>query len=363
MSKLEIKQTETASEDDWSSLNHVHTLVLMIVTALGIYLCYSLVAPFLPVIVWALTLAVMFAPLQRWLEAKVRYSTVAALISILIIGFIVVVPAIFVGEQLLEQVVKGSQLIESKVDSGEWRRVLEAQPKLAPIVNKIERYVNLSEIVKTLNTKLGSVVGAVVKGSLLQVLGFVLVFYVLFFFLRDRHLALKSVMALSPLTQMEMSRLFNQVGDTIHAIVYGTFAIAVVQGCLGGLMFWWLGLPAPLLWGLVMSLLAVVPMLGTSVIWAPAALFLALEGDLGSALILALWGMLVVGTIDNLLRPIFVGNRLKLHTILAFMSIVGGLLLFGPAGLILGPVILTVTIALLEIWLTRTSVRVVEPQG
>ena len=361
MSKLEIKQTETASEDDWSSLNHVHTLVLMIVTALGIYLCYSLVAPFLPVIVWALTLAVMFAPLQRWLEAKVRYSTVAALISILIIGFIVVVPAIFVGEQLLEQVVKGSQLIESKVDSGEWRRVLEAQPKLAPIVNKIERYVNLSEIVKTLNTKLGSVVGAVVKGSLLQVLGFVLVFYVLFFFLRDRHLALKSVMALSPLTQMEMSRLFNQVGDTIHAIVYGTFAIAVVQGCLGGLMFWWLGLPAPLLWGLVMSLLAVVPMLGTSVIWAPAALFLALEGDLGSALILALWGMLVVGTIDNLLRPIFVGNRLKLHTILAFMSIVGGLLLFGPAGLILGPVILTVTIALLEIWLTRTSMKAAEP--
>lgn len=363
MSKLETKQIETASEDDWSSLNHVHTLVLMIVTALGVYLCYRLVAPFLPVIVWALTLAVMFAPLQRWLEAKVRYSTVAALISILIIGFIVVVPAAFVGEQLLEQVVKGSQLIESKVDSGEWRRVLETQPKLAPVVKKIERYVNLPEIVKTLNAKLGSVVGAIVKGSLLQVLGFVLVFYVLFFFLRDRHLALKSMMALSPLTQMEMGRLFNQVGDTIHAIVYGTFAIAVVQGCLGGLMFWWLGLPAPLLWGLVMSLLAVVPMLGTSVIWAPAALFLALEGDMGSALILTLWGMLVVGTIDNLLRPIFVGNRLKLHTILAFMSIVGGLLLFGPAGLILGPVILTVTIALLEIWLTRTSVRAAEPQG
>lgn len=363
MSKQETKQTETASQDDWSSLNHVHTLVLMIVTALGVYLCYRLVAPFLPVIVWALTLAVMFAPLQRWLEAKVRYSTVAALISILIIGFIVVVPAIFVGEQLLEQVVKGSQLIESKVDSGEWRRVLEAQPKLTPILNKIERYVNFPEIVKTLNAKLGSVVGAIVKGSLLQVLGFVLVFYVLFFFLRDRHSALKSMMALSPLTQIEMGRLFNQVGDTIHAIVYGTFAIAVVQGCLGGLMFWWLGLPAPLLWGLVMSLLAVVPMLGTSVIWAPAALFLALEGDPGSALILTLWGMLVVGTIDNLLRPIFVGNRLKLHTILAFMSIVGGLLLFGPAGLILGPVILTVTIALLEIWLTRTSVRVVEPQG
>ncbi|MGB7815118.1 MAG: AI-2E family transporter [Methylotenera sp.] len=360
MSKLETKQTETASEDDWSSLNHVHTLVLMMLTALGIYLCYRLVAPFLPVIVWALTLAVMFAPLQRWLEAKARYPNFAALISILIIGFIVVIPAMFVGDLLVEQVVKGSLLIESKVDSGEWRRVLEAQPKVAPIVNKIEQYINLPETVKTLNAKLGSVVGAIVKGSLFHVLGFVLVFYVLFFFLRDRHLALKSITSLSPLSQTEMSMLLNRVGDTIHAIVYGTFAIAVVQGCLGGLMFWWLGLPAPLLWGLVMSLLAVVPMLGTSVIWAPAALFLALEGSLGSALILTLWGMLVVGTIDNLLRPIFVGNRLKLHTVLAFMSIVGGLVLFGPAGLILGPVVLTVTIALLEIWLTRTSIEIAE---
>jgi predicted PurR-regulated permease PerM len=163
-------------------------------------------------------------------------------------------------------------------------------------------------------------------------------------------------MALSPLSEPEMSRLFNRVGDTIHATVYGTFAIAAVQGCLGGLMFWWLGLPAPLLWGFVMSLLAIVPMLGTFVIWAPAALFLALEGNWSSALILAFWGMLIVGTIDNLLRPVFVGNRLKLHTVLTFMSVVGGLMLFGPAGLILGPVTLTVTIVLLDIWFVRTSV-------
>ena len=149
----------------------------------------------------------------------------------------------------------------------------------------------------------------------------------------------------------------KRVGDTIHATVYGTFAIAAVQGLLGGLMFWWLELPAPLLWGLMMSLLAIVPMLGASVIWAPAALFLALEGNVGSALMLAVWGILVVSTIDNLLRPIFVGNRLKLHTILAFMSVVGGLVLFGPAGLILGPVILTVTMLLLEIWFKRTAVR------
>ena len=153
-----------------------------------------------------------------------------------------------------------------------------------------------------------------------------------------------------------MDRVCRRVGDTIYATIYGTLAVSAVQGLLGGLMFWWLGLPAPLLWGVVMALLAVLPVLGAFVIWIPAALFLALEGSWGKALILTAWGGVVVGTIDNLLRPILVGKRLKLHTVLAFVSVVGGLILFGPAGLILGPVVLTVAAVLLGIWRSRTAV-------
>lgn len=118
-------------------------------------------------------------------------------------------------------------------------------------------------------------------------------------------------------------------------------------------MFWWLGLPAPLLWGIVMGLLAVVPVLGAFVIWVPAAIFLLLDGSEGKALLLTLWGAVVVGGIDNLLYPMLVGKRLKMHTILAFISIVGGLIVFGASGLILGPVIVTITRLLLEIWRER----------
>jgi predicted PurR-regulated permease PerM len=150
-----------------------------------------------------------------------------------------------------------------------------------------------------------------------------------------------------------MDKLFTRVGDTVYATVYGTLAVAVVQGTLGGLMFWWLRLPAPLLWGLVMGGLAVIPVLGAFVIWIPAALYLALVGSWGKALILAVWGSVVVGGIDNVMYPILVGNRLKLHTIPAFISIIGGLTVFGPSGLILGPVTLTITILLLEIWRSR----------
>ena len=170
---------------------------------------------------------------------------------------------------------------------------------------------------------------------------------------------LETMRSLSPLSQAEMDRLFNQITDTIHATIYGTVVVACVQGTLGGLMFWWLGLPTPLLWGLVMGLLAIVPVLGAFVVWIPAAIFLALEGSWEKALILILWGGLVVSSIDNLLYPMLVGNRLKLHTVPAFISLVGGLTLFGPAGIILGPMAVTITMMLLEIWRTRFA----EPEG
>lgn len=194
-------------------------------------------------------------------------------------------------------------------------------------------------------------------GSLREGLGLVVTFYLLFFFLRDRHAGLRRLRSLSPLTRPEMDRLCGRVGDTIHATIYGTLAVAAVQGLLGGLMFWVLGLPAPLFWGVVMALLAVVPLLGAFVIWIPAALFLAMEGEWGKSVVLAIWGGVVVSTIDNLLRPHLVGERLKLHSVLAFISAVGGIVVFGTAGLVLGPLILTIMIELLALWGERVEVE------
>lgn len=339
--------------NDWGSKRHVQALVLMLVTALGILICYRLSVPFLPALAWALALAVLFAPLQAWLESRFGRPSLAAVIAVLVIGLIVVVPLTFVVQQLVQQAAQGAALVQAKVDSGEWRRALEAQPRLVPILDRIEQQFDVPGTAKELATWISTVAGSIVKGSVYQVIGFCITFYLLFFFLRDRQLALQSLRDLSPLRDAEFDRLCGRVSDTIHATVYGTLAVSSVQGLLGGLMFWWLGLPAPLLWGVVMALLAVVPVIGAFVVWIPAALFLAIEGSWGKALILALWGMLVVGTIDNLLRPILVGNRLKLHTVLAFMSVVGGLMLFGPAGLILGPVSLTITMVMLETWSQR----------
>ncbi len=335
--------------------DRVQSLVLAVATALGIFLCYRLAVPFLPAVAWALALAILFAPFQRWLEAKLKRPSLAAGVAVLVIGLMVVVPATFVGQRLVQQAAQGAEAIEAKISSGEWRQALDAQPRLAALAYRIEQQIDLPGTIKGITSWLSSTAGSIVKGSVFQVIGFCLVFYLLFFFLRDRVVALQSLRSLSPLSEIEMDRVCSGVKNTIYATVYGTLAVSAVQGLLGGLMFWWLGLSSPLLWGVVMALLAVVPMVGAFVVWLPAALFLVSEGHWEKALILALWGMLVVGTIDNLLRPILVGNRLKLHTVLVFMSVVGGLMLFGPAGLILGPVVLTVTLVLLEIWSSRTT--------
>jgi predicted PurR-regulated permease PerM len=331
--------------------------VLLAATALGVIVCYLIAAPFVPALAWAVALAVLFAPLQRWLEARLHRHNVAALISVLVIGLIVVVPAIFVVQRLAVQAANGARLIEAEVESGDWRRALEAQPRLAPFAERIEQDLDLPGTAKAVASWFSSTAGSIVRGSVYQAIGFCLVFYLLFFLLRDRYVALEALRALSPLSESEMDHMISRISDTIQATIYGTLAVSAVQGLLGGLMFWWLGLPAPLLWGVVMGLLAVVPVLGAFVVWLPAVLFLLIEGHWGKALILALWGMFVVGTIDNLLRPVLVGNRLRLHTVLAFISVVGGLMWFGPAGLILGPVALTITTELLQAWLNhRTSI-------
>jgi predicted PurR-regulated permease PerM len=356
MNERETNPTAAPVANDWGSRSHVRTLVLMAATLVGIYLCYRLALPFLSAIVWALALAVVFTPFHRWLEAKVKHPNLAAGISVLVIGLVVLGLATFVGQQLVQEAANGTELIKTKVESGEWRHALEAHPRLVPLADWMERQ-NLPGTVMTVATWMTTTGASFVKGSVVEVIGLLLTFYLLFFFLRDRRAAIQLLRSLSPLSEVEMDRLFGRVGDTLYATIYGTLAVSAVQGVLGGLMFWWLGLPAPLLWGVVIALLAVVPVLGAFVVWIPAALFLAMEGSWGKALILTVWGGAVVSTIDNLLRPILVGKRLKLHTVLAFISVVGGVILFGPAGLILGPVVLTVTSVLLEIWRSRTAVE------
>lgn len=349
-------QEETASTvhaSEWR--DRIGMFVLLAATIGGVYLCYHLALPFLAPLAWALALAVLFSPMHCAIELKLKRPNLAATASVLIIALIVVAPSLFLADRLVGEAQKGANIIKAGVESGAWRKAIAERPAIAPAAQWIEEQFDIPGTVRDISSRLTDTGASLLRGSLMQMIGILLTFYFIFYFLRDRHVAAKALRSLLPLTYSETTRFFARITDTIHATVYGTLVVAAVQGTLGGLMFWWIGLPAPLLWGVVMAVLALVPVLGAFAVWIPAAIFLMLDGRWVEAVVLTVWGTVVVGGIDNLLYPMLIGSRLKLHTVAAFISIVGGLIVFGTSGLILGPLVLTISVLLLEIWQARVT--------
>lgn len=337
----------------WFSRERALALVLAAMTALAVYLCYIIAYPFLPSMAWALALAIIAHPLHAQIASRVQREGLAAAISVALITFVIVGPTLLVTQQLAQQAAQGLQQAQKMPTS--MQALAKRHPRLAPAVKWVQQRMDVPAEAQQLAKNVASRVPGFVSGSFWIAAQLLITLFVLFFFLRDRRSAVGYVRSLMPLSNSETNEMFGRIADTIYATVYGTVVVALVQGTLGGLMFWWLGLPLPLLWGAVMALLAIVPVLGAFVVWVPAAIFLALSGNWVKALILAAWGGIVISMVDNLLYPILVGKRLRMHTLPVFLAIVGGLHAFGAAGLILGPVVLAVTDGLFDIWRRRTA--------
>ncbi len=333
----------------------ISTVILTCGVVLGLVLCYFVAIPFVPAIVGSFTLSVIFVPLDTRIRKTVGSVGVSAAATMTVVAIVVVIPAFVVIGTLLNEAERSAALIGSLIDSQTWSRALESRPRLAPLLRLINERFDVPDLVKASTAWLAGWSGAFVQGSLSGTLSLMLTFYFLFYLLRDREAIRAAVEEALPLSETEFSRLADRVVNTIKATVLGMAAVAILQGFLGGLMFWWLGLPGYLFWGVLMALLAVVPFLGAFVVWAPAALFLALAGDLKSAAILAVWGTIVVGLVDNVAYPILVGKRLMLHTVPSFIALAGGLMLLGAPGIILGPIIFSVSLTLIEILKKRLS--------
>ncbi|MGD9541217.1 HAD-IC family P-type ATPase [Methylocystis sp.] len=338
------------SHDEYWSKGRIQAFARLAATLAGIYVCALLWAPFLSTLTLAVTLAILFVPAHELIEQRLKSSNLAAAASVLVVAFIVVAPMFFVGERLFSEAANNADYVQRQIASSDWRQLIGKHRWTAALSQWIQNEIDPGAIVSRLASWLTNTGAAFLRRSTAGLISILITFYALFYMLRDRREAVAMVKALSPLAEAETDLIVTRVEDTVYAIVYGTLAVAAVQGALAGLMFWWLDLPAPLLWGLVMGLLSIVPVLGAFIVWIPASIVLALDGNWEKAIILSAWGGLVVGSVDNLLRPLLMGGRLKIHTFTTFISLLGGLNLFGAPGMILGPVAMTVTIALLGLW-------------
>ena len=291
-------------------------------------------------------------PLFRWLVKKLGKNT-AAFLSVLLICLAIVVPVIFLMQILVHEAIQGISALSGPQALGNVRNALEHSALFGTLLRSLDSRVDLPDealqLARGAMQWLTTVTSSIVSGSAWAITQIATMIVVLFYFLRDQESILANLRSLVPLSAEETDRLFVRITETIRVSLYGKVVVAGIQGGLGGLIFWWLDLPAPAFWGFVMALLSVLPVLGAFVIWVPVALALALHGQWGQALLLTGWGILIVHPVDNFLGPVLVGTKLRLHTLFIFFSVIGGLAAFGASGIVLGPVIVAIVISMFDI--------------
>ena len=345
---------EPLFERDDMARNRATLVFLMVLTGVAVYLCYLLVAPFLKPIVFAILLAIILYPLHARIHKWVRSPNIAALFSTTAAVLVIASLTFFLGRAVITGL---RDIYQSLSGSGDVRErlglfmVRAVDWAIAVANNYVPISVpDLQQAVSRQSEKavaeLLAVTAGVVGNLSTLFLNAVMSFFVLFFLMRDGRAMLRRGSILLPLSQNQVSRLFQHLKHVLYAIVYGTLTIAAVQGTLTGIAFWILGLTSPVVWGLVTALCAMLPIIGTTLVFFPAICMLVVDGHWVKALILLIWALLIVHPVDNLLRPYLIGERVKLSTLYVLVALLGGLKAFGGLGVFLGPLILAVTIAL-----------------
>jgi predicted PurR-regulated permease PerM len=343
-----------AADADRSKLFFTRIAVVLMLAAL-LYVVGRIVAPLWQPLLWAVLLGSMLAPLNlrltRRLGGRARLASGLMTLGVVVL---LLLPVLAIGGAVAAQ---AAQLLKrfDATSLGSSRLDLSHIPFLARPLEWLQTTVgvSLAQIegwivsgAKMLLEGLATSGGAVMLGALGTLVSFVLMLFVLFFVLRDGPAFASAVVRMLPIESRLRQRLWRHLIDVTRAVFMGIGLTALVQGILLGIGVAIAGLPSPLVFGVLGALFALVPMVGTTIVWLPAALWLAASGQTGYALFMLAWGLIVVGSVDNFLRPILISGRVEVPTLAVFIGVMGGLSAFGFVGLFLGPIVLGLVVAL-----------------
>lgn len=322
-----------------------------------LYLIHLILAPFFAPIAWALFIAFLIYPLQRWLAGKLG-GALSAVILTVIVFFVLLGPLTGLGAAFAAQAAELARYVQQWVAENKPSDPSDVAslPYVGPAVAWLQETAGISlaqlqawalEAAQAILKNLTSLGRAAFLGALGTVIGFALMMFILFFAIRDGERWVATARRLVPMSAHERARLFEHLAAVTRAMVYGTGVTAMVQGALIAIGFAIVGLPSPVVFGVLAALAALIPLVGTPVVWVPAAIVLAAQDRWGAALFMALWGGFVV-TIDNFLRPWLVSGRAEIGALTVFIGVLGGVSAFGPIGVFLGPLVLALAIALVR---------------
>jgi len=337
--------------------NRVWLLVFLVIALAA---CYMLIKPYLQPIVLAILIGIMAAPVNERIVSLLNgRRNLGALIGCLLLSLVIVIPALILMVAILKQGISYSIVVREWATAENVQQLL-ANPRVVSVRERLTEVLpegalepeSIREQALALAGDMGKQfagVSTAIMGSVTAfIVNFMLLLFVLFFVLRDHERMISFMHHALPLSRSQEDVLFKEVREVSKSALLGSLLTAATQGVVGGFGLWLAGFPG-LFWGAVMAFTSLVPLVGTALVWVPAAIFLAVTGEYGWSLFLVGWGVIVVGSIDNFLRPLFMQGA-SMNTVVVFFSLIGGLQVFGLMGLIYGPLIFSVALVLFRLY-------------
>lgn len=301
--------------------------------------------PFYGAVFWAAILGILFAPLQRRLQLKFGWQhNLTSLCTLSICLVIAILPVIFIGVLLVQE---GATLYKN-IESGQLDiagYLTQFKQSLPPYFQYLlDRFgmgdvISLQEKIVKSALQGGQFLVSFGQGTFEFLMSFFIMLYLLFFFLRDGAELARKFRTAIPLDDQQKRLLQLKFNRVVRATIKGNVLVAITQGALGGLIFWVLDIPSAMLWAVLMAFLSLLPAVGAGIVWVPVAAFFLFSGAIWQGVVLALYGVLVIGLVDNVLRPMLVGKDTKMPDYLILISTLGGLAIFGLNGFVIGPLI------------------------
>jgi len=329
---------------------------IFLVVLLG-YLTYLIIQPFLNSIAWAVVFSIVLYPVYAFILRFVRFKVISSAVTLLILILLILGPFTYLSFILTDEV---GNFIES-INQGTTGSIKDifTNPKLMKLVSKIQSYMGveaidigniITENIKKIGMGITNSLSNWISNIARMILDFIFMLFAVFFLLKDGPGFLSRIRDYLPFAEEDKNRLISKIKDTIISTVFGGVVVAIIQGILGGIAFYFLGLKSPVLWGTAMSIMSFLPLLGTFSIWGPACGYLFIQGNYGKGIVLLLFGFLIISMVDNILKPIIIGGRTKMPTLAVFFSVLGGIKLFGFIGFIIGPLVLALFVSVFEIF-------------
>ena len=341
-------------------IDQARWLAVLAATAIALYLCWLMLRPFIGVLAWAIVLVIVFYPVHQRLTMRLKRRSLSALLSCVLVVLVVVLPLTVLTFALTQELAKVIPNIPSHISHlmnpetslfgkvSEWIQGRFGIDTLRSQEFMVEQLKRSGQFLLGVSVNLaGNIVSGIVKAFF--------VIFTMYYLFRDGDKIVSRLPSTLPLSRPHSEAIITRTREVVSASVYGVVTIAMLQGFLGGIAFWILGIPSALLWAVLMAFICMIPILGSFLVWVPLSIYLMVMGHWTKAVLLLAWGGLVISTVDNFLRPRLIRNQTRLHELFVFFSVLGGISVFGLLGIILGPVVLAITLGLLQTFSVRDS--------